>query len=518
MEDMNGVYARKQDSSSGSLVYENVASHWYFVFDKMGEWRILNTKRECVFVQRTTSLVPGDGFDKWGLCVGETQGGLARDYFDEVPWLVIHMGDESTATAAERDARKRHEKILRIRENHRVLDDYRRKLVQKAEKLVLEKDSSQQLRDWAEDLRQHREEDQKLLLAAVLTTLGSQERRSKNRDAAKVLIDEACNLTTFYASPFLERVKLQLENVTNTSTFETIEADIERALAIDRDDSGARRVLLDFIAIKARTPAEDAYLVLDVPRDFDVPELLKRQYRLKSRDAHPDAGGSDTKFQRVSQAYAVLSDPEKRKAYDNDPLFNFNVTDIYYPDRKAFELFGTDYLREKEWARHVRETRANQNTASTRGLPTNTEDHSLLFAYQQQQQRHQRAQEEERAFQRRQRQAREQAAIDAEQDRKEQLPNGTYKETCTGCQVTGSLLSCAKCPIGGAEVSSGSYRVPKIHLSTCADDKDNIRVANRDGWLVCDVCDDSSSSSDGAGDNNREEADTKKEPLHHEEL
>ncbi|RYD03396.1 hypothetical protein N752_19655 [Desulforamulus aquiferis] len=64
----------------------------------------------------------------------------------------------------------------------------------------------------------------------------------------------------------------------------------------------------------------DYYEVLGVSRDAS-PEDLKKAYRKLARQYHPDAysGNKDeaeAKFKEIAEAYAVLSDQEKRAAYD----------------------------------------------------------------------------------------------------------------------------------------------------------------------------------------------------------
>ncbi|KAG8863799.1 hypothetical protein FRB96_007636 [Tulasnella sp. 330] len=62
--------------------------------------------------------------------------------------------------------------------------------------------------------------------------------------------------------------------------------------------------------------AKDYYKVLGVARDADD-RAIKKAYRLKAKDAHPDKGGSEEKMAALSEAYEVLKDPELRARFDN---------------------------------------------------------------------------------------------------------------------------------------------------------------------------------------------------------
>ena len=63
---------------------------------------------------------------------------------------------------------------------------------------------------------------------------------------------------------------------------------------------------------------QDYYQILGVPRDAETSDI-KKAYRKLARQYHPDVNEEATaeeKFKQVNEAYEVLKDAEKRKAYD----------------------------------------------------------------------------------------------------------------------------------------------------------------------------------------------------------
>src|SRR3990167_9923691 len=62
---------------------------------------------------------------------------------------------------------------------------------------------------------------------------------------------------------------------------------------------------------------KDYYKILGVKKDASEEEI-KKAFRKLAHAHHPDkAGGDEAKFKEASEAYAVLSDKNKRAQYDN---------------------------------------------------------------------------------------------------------------------------------------------------------------------------------------------------------
>ena len=71
--------------------------------------------------------------------------------------------------------------------------------------------------------------------------------------------------------------------------------------------------------VKVMADKRDYYEVLGVSRDADD-ATIKKAYRKLAKKYHPDTNPGDkeaeAKFKEASEAYAVLSDAQKRKQYD----------------------------------------------------------------------------------------------------------------------------------------------------------------------------------------------------------
>ncbi|MBA42661.1 MAG: hypothetical protein CMF62_01455 [Magnetococcales bacterium] len=70
-----------------------------------------------------------------------------------------------------------------------------------------------------------------------------------------------------------------------------------------------------------KTMNEDLYSILELSKDCDSNDITKN-YRKLAKIYHPDKNGDEETFKRISSAYEILSDENKRKQYDN-----LNITD-----------------------------------------------------------------------------------------------------------------------------------------------------------------------------------------------
>lgn len=101
---------------------------------------------------------------------------------------------------------------------------------------------------------------------------------------------------------------------------------------------------------------KDYYAILGVPRNATLEEI-KRAYRKLALQYHPDRNHgnkeAEEKFKEISEAYEVLSDPEKRAIYDREGYFGLrnqgyrgfeDISDIFQSFSDLFqEFFGFSF-------------------------------------------------------------------------------------------------------------------------------------------------------------------------------
>jgi molecular chaperone DnaJ len=137
------------------------------------------------------------------------------------------------------------------------------------------------------------------------------------------------------------------------------------------------------------TTANDLYSVLGVERGASADEI-KKAYRKLAREHHPDRNPGDAaaeeRFKEIQTAYDVLSDPEKRKAYDRfgsadgrrgfDPrggFGDFNVGDLGDLGDLFGGIFGRGAARQRSRAERGGDLEAQVNLSfddSLKGIET----------------------------------------------------------------------------------------------------------------------------------------------------
>jgi molecular chaperone DnaJ len=84
--------------------------------------------------------------------------------------------------------------------------------------------------------------------------------------------------------------------------------------------------------------SSDPYAVLGVSRSA-APDEIKSAYRKLARRYHPDVNPGDSsaeeKFKEVSEAYQILTDPERKARYDQ-----YGVTDDQPTGGPGADFFG----------------------------------------------------------------------------------------------------------------------------------------------------------------------------------
>ena len=102
----------------------------------------------------------------------------------------------------------------------------------------------------------------------------------------------------------------------------------------------------------------DYYNVLGVTRTAS-PEEIKKAYRKLAMKHHPDRGGDQEQFKRVTEAYDVLSSSDKKNAYDN-PNSGFNFNQQPHGHHNPFGGTPFDHIFGQGFA-HQRQTPRNRD-------------------------------------------------------------------------------------------------------------------------------------------------------------
>jgi curved DNA-binding protein CbpA len=97
---------------------------------------------------------------------------------------------------------------------------------------------------------------------------------------------------------------------------------------------------------------KDLYAILGVLPDAEQ-EVIRAVYLALAKKYHPDSSGNADgaeKLKEINAAYEVLSDPDKRKAYDATRPKDKDATGDYEPDVDDEDLSVDDYKDDWEFA------------------------------------------------------------------------------------------------------------------------------------------------------------------------
>lgn len=165
---------------------------------------------------------------------------------------------------------------------------------------------------------------------------------------------EDCNrslsLNPDYTKAYLRRgnVHMQLED------YEEAVHDFNKVRELDENTPNISGLISDAQTKAKQKGKKDYYQILEVQRDANEADL-KRAYRKLALKWHPDKNSdtperrtqSEKKFKDVNEAYAVLSDREKRRSYDMDidvdsPDMGMGGFAGFDPFSKFQQVFGRD--------------------------------------------------------------------------------------------------------------------------------------------------------------------------------
>ncbi|GAA93364.1 uncharacterized protein L969DRAFT_613933 [Mixia osmundae IAM 14324] len=130
------------------------------------------------------------------------------------------------------------------------------------------------------------------------------------RDCETVLRD----LPTHYKA-LRTKAKSQLALEDYEAAVATFEAALSAATKGTPEEATADKELKSARIELKQSKMINHYKVLGVERDANDGDI-KRAYRRQSLIHHPDKGGDEHKFKQVSEAYSILSDPQKRRRFD----------------------------------------------------------------------------------------------------------------------------------------------------------------------------------------------------------
>lgn len=167
--------------------------------------------------------------------------------------------------------------------------------------------------------------ENKSFMSIILTNRAlCYKKQGKNMEALKDA-DQAITFNPNYSTAYIRRALIYEE----FNMFDDAKSDLSKAKELDPSNQKIEGYLNEANQKGDKARNRDYYAILGISRSA-TPEEIKKAYRKLALKYHPDRNGeseqtkkiAQRKFEDVSDAYSVLSDPKKKQMFDQgiDPL------------------------------------------------------------------------------------------------------------------------------------------------------------------------------------------------------
>lgn len=138
----------------------------------------------------------------------------------------------------------------------------------------------------------------------------------KRYDEAMQDCEKSLELDPSYQKPLITRAKVNIA----MENYQVAIDDLKAALETNPEDRGLRAELKSAELELKKSQRKDYYKILGIEKDAGDSEIKKayrRQALVNHPDKNPDDPDAEARFKDVGEAYATLSDPEKKYRYDS---------------------------------------------------------------------------------------------------------------------------------------------------------------------------------------------------------